>query len=290
MAAFFNMSTNESLGDSVTHFYKTGGVLRHRDVELLRLRNILPVQGPASTRVEYDIWYDMNDAQRVHGYVYTDALGQFIYLRVGDASRSHELMAQAARSSVTEEGRTIVRELATATRDKYRLRKTDQRFERVAFLAGANILEKAVDWSKLDELARDGWKLKCHPLTSRDLKQLLVNRFGAEAIIDKGLSGYALLEGAKEVACAENSEMGIAAVAKGKRLVSIGCGNRQLTYSAIYAQLFPSQDKLDTLCRIMSYKASGLIPTCVPDPAERVSSFFDQYKDIPHVPPKKRSY
>ena len=160
MSAFFNMSTNESLGDSVTHFYKTGSVLRHEDPELLRLRDLLPTKGPVGTRVEYDIWYDMNDDARVHGYVYTDAMGKFVYLRVGDAARSHALMEQAASGTVTDEGKKIVHELATGTRDKYRLRDTKVQEDRVAFLAGANILEKAVDWTKLDELVKDGWKLK----------------------------------------------------------------------------------------------------------------------------------
>ena len=84
--------------------------------------------------------------------------------------------------------------------------------------------------------------------------------------------------------------MGIVAVAKGKKLRSIGCGNRQLTYSAIYAQLFGREDKLAVLERIMSFKASGLIPTCIAAPEERIASFFDQYKDIPHVPPKEHNH
>lgn len=284
------MSTNESLGDSVTHFYKTGGVLRNPDAHLLRLRNILPVQGPNSTRVEYDIWYDMNDASRVHGYVYTDAMGKFIYLRVGDANRTHDLMREAAQSPITDEGRAIFEDLANSSRDKYRLRHTLETYDKVAFLAGANILNKAVDWGKLDRIVQDGWKLKCHPLTSRDLRQLLIKRFGEDAIIDKRVSGYALLDAAREIACAENSEMGIVGVAKGKTLESIGCGNRQLTYSAIYAQLHAASDKRDALLRILSCPYSGLVPACLSDPERRVELFFDHYKDIPHVKPKNRSY
>jgi len=121
------------------------------------------------------------------------------------------------------------------------------------------------------------------------LNQLLIKRFGQSAVIDKKISGYALLEGASAVACAENSEMGIVAVAKGKELVGVGCGNKQLTYSAIYAQLNLSIDKITTLAKILSCKSSGLIPVVAQDAEERVQLFFNQYKELPHVKPKSNN-
>lgn len=287
--AFYKMSTSEELGDSVTHFYKTGGVLRNRDDSLIELKALLPQNGPNGTRVEYDIWYDMNDAERVHGYVYTDAMGKFIYLRVGDVNRTHAAMEVAASCQATDEGIAIVDDLAATSQDKYKLKAAKATFKKVAFLAGANILHKAIDWQKLHDLVDDGWKLKCHPLTSRDLRQLLANRFGEHSILDKKLSGYSLLEGAEEVACAENSEMGIVGIAKGKKLVDIGCGNKQLTYSAIYNQLHKAEDKRDTLTRIFSCERSGLVPTAVSDPNRRVTLFFETYKDMPHVKPKSNN-
>lgn len=287
--AFFKMSTNEELGDSVTHFFKTGGVLRNKDETLLPLKKLLPTNGPMGTRVEYDVWYDMADKNRVHGYVYTDAMGKFLYLRVGDADRSYAAMEKAANSDLTAEGWHILNDLASSSSDKYKLRKTAKTYDKVVFLAGANILDKAVDWPNLDDLVTKGWKLKCHPLTSRDLNQLLIKRFGHNAVIDKKVSGYSLLEGASAVACAENSEMGIVAVAKGKELVGVGCGNKQLTYSAIYAQLNLSADKRTTLAKILSCKSSGLIPVIAQDAEERVQLFFNQYKELPHVEPKSNN-
>lgn len=284
--AFYKMSQSEELGDSVTHFFKTGGVLRNRDDDLVRIREMLPLEGENNTRVEYDIWYDMDDPARIHGYVYTDTMGKFIYLRVADAKRSHEAMERASNSEVTQEGFDIMHDLASTSFDKYRLRKTNEAYDKVVFLAGANILHKAVDWGKLDRMVSEGWRLKCHPLTSRDLRQLLINRFGYEAVLDRKTSGYDLLEKASHVACAENSEMGIVAVAKGKELVSVGCGNTQLTYSAIYAQLNESKDKKKTLLKILSCKESGLVPSHIAYPQERITLFFDQYRDIPHVKPK----
>lgn len=284
--AFYKMSSKEELGDSVTHFFKTGGVLRQENEELVALKKLLPVQGPNGTRVEYDVWYDMNDPKSVHGYVYTDAMSKFIYLRVGDANRSHLSMEQAAKCLPTEEGRQILEDLAATSSDKYKLKSTDTIYEKVVFLAGANILNKAIDWDKLGALVKDGWMLKCHPLTSRDLRQLLINKYGKSSIIDKKISGYSLLEGASEIACAENSEMGIVGIAKGKLLTSVGCGNRQLTYSAIYNQLHKASDKKDTLLRILSSKDSGLVPVIIANPLERISAFFDKYRDIPHVKPK----
>ena len=280
------MATNETIGDSATHFFKTGNILRRDDSALVRLREMLPASGPNDTRVEYDVWYDMGDKERIHGYVFTDALGQFVYLRVADTARSHEAMRVAAQADVTDEGVDLVSMIAEDAGDKYRLRQPTVAPEKVVFLPGTNLMEKAVDWRELDRMARDGWAFKCHPLTSRDLRVLLAKRFGESTLIDRKASGHALLRTAEKVACANNSEMGLVAIAKGKEFVNIAKRDHGFTYSAIYSALKGAADPKEALTRILSCKASGLIPVHASDPGARIQAFFDTYKDLPHVRPK----
>lgn len=285
------LSTNESLGDKTTHFFKTGSLLRNPDDKLVTVRALLPKEGPNHTRVEYDLWYDMNDSKRIHGYIYTDAMGKFVYLRVGDVVRTHAIMKKAATNPVTDEGRAILNDLKTTSTDKYKLRKARVSPDFVLFFAGANILNKAVDWDKIQNCVNMGAKIKCHPLSSRDLVALLHKRYGRDNVLDKNLSGYDLLETASQIGCAENSEMGLIGIAKGKVLHDIGCGNKHLTYSAIYNAIAKSPDnQSDALLRILSTKYSGLIPAHAANPQEYVDKFFAEYGDLPHVRPKHTNH
>lgn len=289
--AFHKMSLNESLGDTATHFFKTGAVLRHQSDGLKRLQSMLPSNWLNGCRVEYDLWYDMKDPDRVHGYVYTDAMGKFVFIRVGDAERNSAIMRKAAASGVTEEGRAIFDDLGRTSRDKYKLRHTGEKHELVIFLGGANVIEQSVSWEKLHYYVDQGAKLKCHPMTSRDLSALLCKRFGSQAILDKKLSGYDLLAGADMVGCAENSEMGLVALAKGKRAVSVGKGNNQLTYSSIYHAIESGEEyDADKFLSILSSKFCGLVPVVADDPKDYIDQFFDYYKGVPHVEPKRLNY
>lgn len=281
------LSTKETLGDKTTHFFKTGSLLRNPDDKLVAIRSLLPKEGPNGTRVEYDIWYNMDDSKRIHGYMYTDMMGKFVYLRVGDSSRTHAIMAKAATMPITDEGRGIFNDLKNTATDKYKLRKARVSPDFVLFLAGANILNKSVDWGKIEKCVNDGAKIKCHPLSSRDLVALLQKRYGRDKVLDKKLSGYDLLETASQIGCAQNSEMGLIGIAKGKRLHDIGCDNKQITYSAIYSAIAASShSKSDALLRILSTKWSGLIPAHAENPQQYVNEFFRVYGDIAHVGPK----
>lgn len=280
------LSTNERLGDAATHFFKTGNVLRRPDDRLQELHALLPKNGENNTRVEYDLWYDMNDHRAVHGYVYTDMMSKFIYLRVGDAKRTHAIMEEAAKHEITPVGESILADLAANNQDKYKLRAAKEFPSFVIFLAGANILNEAVDWDSIaHHVKHNGAKLKCHPLTSRDLYQLLCQRYGKENLIDKKISGHELLNNATTVGCAENSEMGLVGIAKGKKFVSVGGRNPQLTYAAIYKAV-RGDNAREKLTRILSCTHSGIVPACVDNPEEYVKNFFDYYRGMPHVPPK----
>ena len=85
--------------------------------------------------------------------------------------------------------------------------------------------------------------------------------------------------------------MGLIGIAKGKTLHDIGCGNKQLTYSALYSAICNSQHtQSDALLRILSTKWSGLIPAHSANPQEYVDEFFAEYGDLEHVKPKSPNH
>ena len=279
------LADKEELGNPVTHFFKSGNVLRSRDNEpLKKLKEALPKHSFNNTKIEYDVWYSFND-DKIHGYVYTDVLTQFLYLRAASVKKSLLAMEKAASEKITEEGERLFEEIANNSGDKYRLRKGSNAYDFVIFLPGTNILNKVVNWKKIENAISQGAKLKCHPLTAPPAYEHLVGKYG-DAIIQKKMSGHELLNSAHIVGTHDNSEMGIAALAKGKSVYRFG-NNEWSTYSAIYKALM-TKDRLDPtkLKAILSSKTSGLIPVNIDNPEERINKFFNQYKGVEHVAPK----
>lgn len=282
------LAEKDELGNAAAHFFKSGNIVRGKENDVLsELKNILPTNGPNSTRVEYDVWYDLGDKERVHGYVYTDAMAKFIYIRAAGAYHTHKIMQNAAKEPITKEGLKIFDDLAANSVDKYRLRKPKETYDFVIFLPGTNIINTALNWDKVENAIKQGAKLKCHPITAPALVANLKHKYGADTIIDKKISGHQLLETAKIVGCCENSEMGIVALAQGKKTYLFGHGLKNLTYSALYNTIWQGgkadQEKLK---RILSSKYSGLIPAVSSCPEEYVTAFFNYYKDMPHVKPR----
>jgi hypothetical protein len=289
--ALERLAENDVLGNPTAHFFKSGNIIRGEENDKLsELRELLPTIGPEHTRVEYDVWYDLGDKEKVHGYVYTDAMAKFIYLRVAGAYFSHKIMVEAAKEKITEEGERIFEDLGKNSVDKYRLRKARETFPFVVFLPGTNIINDAVNWDKLDNAVKQGAKLKCHPLSAAGLVANLKHKYGADNILDKKLSGHQLLAGASIVGCCENSEMGIVALAQGKTTYLFGKGAKHLTYSAIYNTVWAGgKPNKDMLKAILSSKYSGLVPVVSDTPADYINSFFNYYKDMPHVSPRNIS-
>lgn len=282
------LAQNDELGNAAAHFFKSGNIVRNSENDrLIELRTLLPKNGPNDTRVEYDVWYDMGDSKRVHGYVYTDALAKFIYLRAAGAHHTHAIMKQASKEPITEEGERIFNDLGQNSVDKYRLRKAKETHDFVIFLPGTNILNDVLDWQKTKNAVNQGAKLKCHPITAPAAVAKLKFEFGADNVLDKKLSGHELLHNAKIVGCCENSEMGLVALAQGKKTYLFGHNKRNFTYSALYNTIWtdgvPDVNKFKS---ILSSKYSGLVPVLADNPQEYIDSFFNHYKDIEHVRPR----
>lgn len=280
------LADNDELGNSVAHFFKSGNVLRGSENDgLVELKNFLPKTWENRTKVEYDVWYNFND-NKVHGYVYTDLLTQFLYIRVASERLAYEAMKKAAASEITEEGELIFDAIRESTSDKYRLRPSRESHDFVVFLPGTNILNKVIDWDRLDNAVRQGAKLKCHPLTAATAFEHLCHKYG-DAVIEKKVSGHQLLERAAIVGCCDNSEMGLAALAKGKTVYRFSKRDVWCTYSAVYRAL-EGEERLrpERLKAILSCKSSGLVPANIGKPYERIMSFFAQYEGFEHVAPR----
>lgn len=284
------LSSNETLGDSATHFFKSGNIIRNsKNDDLAELSKLLPATGPKNTRVEYDIWYDTGDKDRIHGYVYTDAMAKFVYARIPSAKWSHVAMEEAAKSPITEEGLRIFNDLADNSLDKYKLRKSKETHKFVIFLPGTNIIDKVLCYPKVENAVRQGAKLKCHPITAPAVVAQLKARFGKDAVLDKKLSGHQLMEEATLVGCCKNSEMGLVALAKGKKvfLFDEPKESRVYTYTAVYNTVWEDGTaNVEKFKRILSSKESGFIPVIAENPQEYVDGFFNKFKDVPHVAPK----
>jgi hypothetical protein len=120
--------------------------------------------------------------------------------------------------------------------------------------------------------------------------QHLVHKYGAKNVIEKKKSGKAILDRAAIVGCCENSEMGIVALAKGKKVYLFGKRDEWCTYTAIYRAL---EDKgslrADRLKSVLSSDCSGLIPSDQDNHRDNLTRFFDQYIGVEHVAPRSFS-
>lgn len=286
--ALERLSNVDELGDTATHFFKSGNIVRNKlNDDVAALKDLLPKNGPNGTNVEYDIWYDMGDNKRIHGYTYTDMMSKFILIRIAGKYWSDKQMAEACQSEITEEGLKIYNDIKDNSVDKYRLRKNRKTHDFVIFLPGTNILYDACDFGKLHRAVKQGAKLKCHPITANWAVTKLKQEFGEENVLDKKLSGHQLLEEASIVGACDNSEMGLIAIAKNKKVYLFGNANNNYTYSSLYKAVFKDgEDRQDNLKRLFSSKTSGIIPVNAENPQEYVDLFFEKFKGFEHVKPK----
>ena len=115
--------------------------------------------------------------------------------------------------------------------------------------------------------------------------------YGDDNVLDKRMSGHELLAGADIVGCCANSEMGIAAIARGCGFHmfspnSVSHEGKSLTYSSLYRALLRGGSHKENLQRIVSCEQSGLISSAAQDAQKRIDKFFNQFEGVRHVEPK----
>ena len=198
------------LNNDIAHFFKSGNIRRSEvNKQLDKIHHLLPTKGNHGTNLEYDIWYDFKNEKKIRGYVYTDIMTKFVYIKPASSLYSLKLLRECVRGKITQEGEKIFDAIANKNADKYNLQTTDIDYPYVVFLAGTNILKEITDDVKLlKAIKEEGAKLKPHPLTSPFTMSFLKAKYGKDSLVNKNLSGHEILNRAKVVGCTTNSEMG----------------------------------------------------------------------------------
>ena len=281
---------NDVLNNEIAHFFKSGAVRRSKANDKLdKIHHLLPEKGNYGTNLEYDLWYDFKGESRIRGYIYTDVMTKFVYIRPASSKYSKEVLKESLSGEITEEGEKIFEDIRLNNSDKYKLKSTDTEHPYVIFLPGTNILRDIVDWNKVKKALTKGAKLKPHPLTSPFCMSELRAKYGKESLLDRKASGQDILNKSKVIGCCSNSEMGLIGIAQGKRIELFDNRHpQQLTYKAFYSALYENgYPVVDDLKRILSSNYSGLIFYLSKNPQNKIDNFFNYFKKVVHVQPKK---
>ena len=285
------LAFNDVLNDKTAHFFKSGNTRRSsKNQRLNKLHQLLPEKGNYETNLEYDIWYDFKNEPKIRGYVYTDVMTKFLYLKPASSMYSESIIKEAIKHEITEEGEAIFQDMLDTPNDKYKLSKSDAEYPYVIFLPGTNILFDVVDEKRIkNAVEKDGAKLKLHPLTSPFAVSYLKTTYGKENIIDRKLSGHDILKKSKIVGTFSNSEMGLVALAQGSKVNIFDKKNiSKKTYTAIYKALWrEGEANIEELKRLLSCDFCGLVSYLSKNPEQKIKNFWDFFKDVIHVKPKK---
>tara|TARA_B100001094_G_C18182366_1_gene801682 strand:- start:79 stop:975 length:897 start_codon:yes stop_codon:yes gene_type:complete len=283
------LAFNDVLNNDIAHFFKSGNIRRSdENNQLNKIHHLLPKKGNHGTNLEYDIWYDFNNEPKIRGYVYTDLMTKFVYLKPASSLYCVKLLRECIKEKITEEGEKIFEDISQNNKDKYKLRDTSEKHPYVIFLPGTNILNEITDDVKIEKAIKsDGAKLKPHPLTSPFIMSFLRARYGKNSLINKNASGHELLNKTEVVGFCSNSEMGLIGMAQGKR-IKLFDKHKIIakTYTHIYEVLFQDgYPVINDLKRLLSADYSGLIYHSTKNPKKRINNFFKYFKKIKHVKP-----
>ena len=278
------LSKNEEVGDIPTHFFKSGSSMRPKD-DLLNLNEFKHYLIPEKHRglgFDYDIWFNTNENMTIRKWLYTDFLGKGIYFRVTSKPVNTKLFDSIISSDIEIDEERIAK-IKSNLQNKYSLQWNTEFHNKVIFLPGSNLLSKrtVIDMNRVKALVDEGWKIKPHPITAHVFMAELRIRFGKENVLGKKEGGFELLMNCKEVATAQNSEMGLIALLLGKpiRLVSYPVEKREkslLTYESFYESLAGTNAK-ESILKLFSSKRSGIIFNFDEDAKERLDNYLNNF-------------
>ena len=150
-----SLSKNEELGDIPTHFMKSGSSMppTERLNTLLEFqRSVLPKQYKGLD-VEYDIWYNTNELRSIRTWLYTDFIGQGIYLRVNTVKINDRLLTNIGNDLDQEIDEVRLQKIKEGLTNKYTLGTVTDFHEKVAFPPGSNLLGKnVISWKRKGEI------------------------------------------------------------------------------------------------------------------------------------------
>lgn len=278
------LSINESLGDIPTHFMKSGSSYRPiTDLNgLAEFRErVLPKEYRGSP-FQYDIWFNTNALQTIHKWLYTDFLGNGIYVRVPSIKINDKLCKSIVNSEIKIDEERCEK-IINNFHNKYTLGENLTYYDKVIFLPGSNILQKGktVHWGRVKQCIDEGYVIKPHPITAKVWIAKMVADFGEDKVLDKKLGGFELLAKANEVATMPNSEMGLMALMLDKdlRMVSHTKEDREKnlwTYESIYYAIANTNAK-ESLKKIFSARNSGIIFSFDNDAEYRLENYLNNF-------------
>ena len=283
-----SLSKNEELGDIPTHFMKSGSSMppTERLNTLLEFqRSVLPKQYKGLD-VEYDIWYNTNELRSIRTWLYTDFIGQGIYLRVNTVKINDRLLTNIGNDRDQEIDEVRLQKIKEGLTNKYTLGTVTDFHEKVAFPPGSNLLGKnVISWKRLGELVEEGFVIKPHPITAHVFIAKMKHKYGKKNVLDKMSGGHEVLAACKELAFCPNSEMGMTGLLLGKKIHSFAIPRtarekNHLTYESIYHAIQGKPSSYKSLARILSSKRSGIVFPFDTDTKERVQRYFDNFWDF----------
>ena len=281
------LSTNEEVGDIVTHWMKSGSAFRPSG-DLLELNEFGKKLLPKTHRglaFEYDIWFNTNENYTIRKWLYTDFMGKGLYFRVPSIKINNRLFKSIVNSDIKIDEERIDKVMKNL-QNKYYLHPSENFYEKVIFLPGSNLLCKpdCIDIKRIENLINQGYVIKPHPITAHIFIAELKEKFGDDKVLGKKEGGHELLLNASEIATAQNSEMGIVALLLGKdiQMVSHPVKKRQkalLTYESFYDAVARTDAK-KTILKLFSAKNSGIIFNFDEDADERLERYLDNFWDM----------
>lgn len=278
------LSKNEEVGNIPTHFFKSGSSMRPKAdlLDLNEFKHYLLPDKYRGAEFDYDVWFNTNENMTIRKWLYTDFLGKGIYLRVTSKPVNTRLFHSIINSDI-EIDEERIEKIKGNLQNKYSLQWNTEFHEKVIFLPGSNLLSKGtvIDMNRVRALVKEGYKIKPHPITAHIFMAELRMAFGAENVLGKKEGGFELLMNCKEMATAQNSEMGLIALLLGKpiRLVSYPVEDREknlLTYESFYESLAGTNAK-DTILKLFSSKRSGIIFNFDEDAKERLENYLNNF-------------
>lgn len=293
---FFTLSSNEWCNDPVTHFMKSGNMLRSPANDwLTSIVSHIP-QKPNGSKIEYDINYG-SPAGTIAGYKFTDLLTQMIYLAPCNTRIATQNMIKYIDKGATPEGHRIVEALIANLTDKYLLDEDlEQQYDKVnelVLLPGTNLITKdAVDFKKVDELYNNGAWVKMHPITARVWQTKIAKRY-KDRIVKNDASMYPILKKSSKVYFTLSSETGCAAILLGKGIGLIDYKEAKVgkTFEAIYVSLDRCNIKdrlINKFAALMSYPETGLITVHHQNIPECIDRFFKNMQQFKHIELSKK--
>lgn len=272
---------NELMRDPKTQQKKIG------DFATRSTRNVWAesIEHAVRSAAPFPITYDVSAVQPTNfsEYAYTELSGGMWV-----TTQSLEINARLIDLASREMTQETIEPLVASLEDKYVLEAPEKCYRKVCFLPGHNMLEVA-SVELIARLAHEDEEVvfKLHPITNNEATEIIRKRVGWHRIVDRKISGMALLRGCEEVYTSSASEMAITGTALGKRVFNISNFFNEGTgaYHPISRVLFAAhktgvKDAQQALANILNAPWSGLLFPWQTDVEARLTRYFEKSLDL----------